>query len=167
MQLNAFYICMHVNEFSLVPWHSLAIFRCCSCFIKVPVFSQQERRHDLMCCWKQAFLWSLQDQTLESGDLWNKKLSVTETSEAGHNTQSFCKHATSGGLSLRWSDPICLKVIGLIRVEARRGVQGTWALCGHTRLRLYGLLQQTSLQHALKREKWLLVWASVNKSELL
>lgn len=124
-----------VEDISLwFPNSVYLFFSSSSCFIQVliNIFSQHERRHVICCVVENRLSFGLchirgmNRRICETRNyLWQK-----HQTESGRDAQSFCKHTSSGGLSLRWSDPICLKLIGLIRAEERQWVPGTWVLCG-------------------------------------
>lgn len=126
------YICMNVNELSLVPKPSLALFFFLDALLLVSSkFSSSFPLSGRGGMWsdEQTFLWSLLHQRYESGDLWNKKLSMTETSDRVRTQRS----AILQTHLLRWAEFFKMirrvKPIGLIRAEERGWDLGTWLLC--------------------------------------
>lgn len=111
-----------------------------SCFTKIlsAFLSAGEEACDLMCCWKQAFLWSLLHQRYESRDLWNEKLSMTETSDRVRTRRSVMLQTHH----LRWAE---FKMIRPHLSETDRADEGRrgavspghpGAACAHTGSRL-------------------------------
>lgn len=137
---TCFFICMHVNEFSLIPKLSLAPFQTLFFLFHQSFLSQRERRR----VGENRLAFGL----CESEDLWNETLSMTETSDRVRTQRSVI-------LPTRRLSRAQFKMIRPHVSETDRPDQG-WgglvspghldAVCGHTRSRLYVLIWMVSSQ---------------------
>lgn len=131
------FACM-LMSFLWFPTFFSSFYSCSSCFIKVliSVFCQHWRRH---------VFWCVVENWLSFGLCYIRgwiRGSLKQENIYGRNIRQGPDETLSHfANSLRWSDPFCLKVIGLIEAEEGQWVLGTWVLWGgHTRTSQYSCM---------------------------